>query len=186
MITYAHTKRQSSRSICGIGRNCRSSCTIIFPTWGEGYVTARNPDAVKALVDEIKANGGHAEAAKVDALNETEIDDFLNKVIADNGKLDVVFNGIGVEYSEMGGRPLTTVATFAQFMAPMRKDLRLAISYFKGSSKVYDTNRSEGYNLTSNGCTYPGPSLLMWQALLLPVQLLKGLTRLWPLNGGIV
>ncbi|HXS38265.1 MAG TPA: SDR family oxidoreductase [Flavipsychrobacter sp.] len=85
------------------------------------YVTARNLDAVKALAREIKVIGGSAEAAKVDALNETEIDTFLKKVVADNGKLDVVFNGIAVEYNEMGGRPLTTVATFEQFMAPMEK-----------------------------------------------------------------
>lgn len=85
------------------------------------YVTARNLDAVKALTQEIKANGGNAEAAKVDALNETEIDNFLKKVVADNGKLDIIFNGIAVDYSEMGGRPAATVATLEQFMAPMQK-----------------------------------------------------------------
>ncbi|HWB26020.1 MAG TPA: SDR family oxidoreductase [Chitinophagaceae bacterium] len=85
------------------------------------YVTARNLDAVKALAQEIKSNGGIAEAAKVDALNEAEIDAFLQKVTADNGKLDVVFNGIAVEYSEMGGRPPTTVATLQQFLAPVQK-----------------------------------------------------------------
>lgn len=85
------------------------------------YVTARNLDAVNLLAQEIKANGGRVEAAKVDALNETEIDNFLKKVVAENGKLDIVFNGIGASYSEMGGRPPTTVATFDQFMAPMKK-----------------------------------------------------------------
>lgn len=85
------------------------------------YVTARNHDAVKALAQDIKANGGSAEAAKVDALNETEIDNFLKKVVLDNGKLDIVFNGIGASYSEMGGRPSTTVATLEQFIAPMEK-----------------------------------------------------------------
>src|SRR6185436_16882170 len=85
------------------------------------YVTARNLDAVKALAREIIANGGRAEAVQVDALNEAEIDDFLKKVVSDNGKLDVVFNGIGVGYNEMGGRPPTTLATLEQFMAPMQK-----------------------------------------------------------------
>jgi NAD(P)-dependent dehydrogenase (short-subunit alcohol dehydrogenase family) len=85
------------------------------------YVTARDLNAVTALAREIKANGGNAEAAKVDALNEAEIDGFLKQVVSDNGKLDIVFNGIGISYSEMGGRPPTTVATFEQFMAPMEK-----------------------------------------------------------------
>jgi NAD(P)-dependent dehydrogenase (short-subunit alcohol dehydrogenase family) len=85
------------------------------------YVTARNLDAVNLLAQEIKARGGNVEAAKVDALNETEIDNFLKKVVGDNDRLDVVFNGIGASYSEMGGRPSTTVATFDQFMAPIEK-----------------------------------------------------------------
>src|SRR5579871_4992237 len=79
------------------------------------YVTARNLDAVKALAKEINTSGGSAEAAKVDALNETEIDNFLKRVVSDNGKLDIAFNGIAVDYSEMGGRPSATVATFEQF-----------------------------------------------------------------------
>lgn len=45
------------------------------------YVTVRNFDAVKALTEEIKANGGQAEASIVNALKETEIDNFLKKVI---------------------------------------------------------------------------------------------------------
>ena len=85
------------------------------------YVTARNFDAVHVLAGEIEAGGGYVEAAKVDALNETEIDNFLRKVVSDNGKLDVVFNGIGLSYSEMGGRPPTTELAFEQFMAPMEK-----------------------------------------------------------------
>ncbi|MBZ4190557.1 SDR family NAD(P)-dependent oxidoreductase [Niabella beijingensis] len=85
------------------------------------YVTARNFEVVSQLAREITDNGGWAEAAKVDALKETEIDNFLSKVVADNGRLDVIFNGIGASYSEMGGRPPTTEATFEQFMTPMEK-----------------------------------------------------------------
>lgn len=85
------------------------------------YVTARNEAAVKTLADRIKAAGGRAEAAKVDAQHEAEIESVIKKVVADNGKLDIVFNGIGAGYEEMGGRPPTTQATFEQFMAPMQK-----------------------------------------------------------------
>jgi NAD(P)-dependent dehydrogenase (short-subunit alcohol dehydrogenase family) len=108
------------------------------------YVTARNLDAVKALAQELKANGGRAEAAKVDALNETEIDNFLKKVVADNGKLDVVFNGIAVDYSEMGGRPPTTVATLAQFMAPMEKICGSQFLTSRVAAKYMIQTQSEG------------------------------------------
>ncbi|WPU90940.1 SDR family oxidoreductase [Mucilaginibacter sabulilitoris] len=108
------------------------------------YVTARNLDAVKALAQEISVNGSHAEAVKVDALNETEIDDFLNKVISENGKLDIVFNGIGIDYSEMGGRPPTTVATFEQFMAPMEKICGSQFLTSRVAAKYMMQTQSEG------------------------------------------
>lgn len=108
------------------------------------YVTARNLDAVKALAQEIKNNGGRAEAVDVDALNEAEIDNFLKKVVSDNGKLDVVFNGIGVDYSEMGGRPLTTVATFEQFMAPMEKICGSQFLTSRVAAKYMIQTQSEG------------------------------------------
>jgi NAD(P)-dependent dehydrogenase (short-subunit alcohol dehydrogenase family) len=85
------------------------------------YVTAQNLPAVAALAEEINANGGCAEAGKVNALNETEIDHYLQKVVADNGKLDMVFNGIGSYYKDAGSGTPTTVATFEQFLLPLQK-----------------------------------------------------------------
>jgi len=108
------------------------------------YVTARNLDAVNALADELKANGGHAEAAKVDALDEAEIDVFLQKVIADNGRLDVVFNGIAAEYSEMGGRPPAMAATLEQFMAPFKKICGSQFLTARVAAKHMIQSQSEG------------------------------------------
>jgi NAD(P)-dependent dehydrogenase (short-subunit alcohol dehydrogenase family) len=127
-------RARSSKSKYKHMQNLKDKVAVVFAASGEiagavarsfsqhgakVYVTARNLNAVTALAQEIKTSGGHAEAAKVDALNEIETDNFLKKVVADNGKLDVVFNGIGVNYNEMGGRPPTTTATFKQFMTPM-------------------------------------------------------------------
>ncbi|HEU4551662.1 MAG TPA: SDR family oxidoreductase [Chitinophaga sp.] len=108
------------------------------------YVTARNLNAVNVLAGEIRASGGHAEAAKVNALNEMEIDTFLKKVASDNGRLDVIFNGIGVDYSEMGGRPPTTAATFEQFMAPMEKICGSQFLTSRVAAKYMMQTQSEG------------------------------------------
>jgi 3-oxoacyl-[acyl-carrier protein] reductase len=85
------------------------------------YVTAINLAAVETLAKEINAAGGQAEAGKVDALNETEIDSYLKKVVADNGKLDMVFNGIGSYYKDAGSGTPTTIATFEQFLNPLQR-----------------------------------------------------------------
>lgn len=108
------------------------------------YVTARNTNAVKALAQEINTSGGQAEAATVDALNEVQIDSFIKKVVSDNGKLDVVFNGIGVDYDAMGGRPPTTLATFKQFMAPMETMCGSQFLTSRIAAKYMIQTRSEG------------------------------------------
>jgi NAD(P)-dependent dehydrogenase (short-subunit alcohol dehydrogenase family) len=108
------------------------------------YVTARNLGAVKALAKEISADGGQAEAASVDALNETEIDNFFQKVVADNGKLDVVFNGIGNYYQDAGsGSPSTTV-TFEQFMSPLQKFCGSQFLTSRSAAKYMIQTASEG------------------------------------------
>jgi NAD(P)-dependent dehydrogenase (short-subunit alcohol dehydrogenase family) len=112
------------------------------------YVTARSFDAAKSLAQELKKNGGNVEAAKVDALNETEIDDFLKKVIVDNGKLDIVFNGIGASYDEMGGRPPTTEATFEQFIAPIEKICGSQFLTSRVAAKYMIQTQTEGTILT--------------------------------------
>ena len=85
------------------------------------YVTGRNLSAVKALAGEIKAAGGQAVAGRVDALNESEIETYLQEVVAGNGKLDIVFNGIGSYYKDAGSGTPTTTATFEQFLNPLQR-----------------------------------------------------------------
>jgi NAD(P)-dependent dehydrogenase (short-subunit alcohol dehydrogenase family) len=81
------------------------------------YVSARKPDSVKSLAESIKAKGGWAEAAKVDALNETEIDKYFQKIVKDNGRLDMVFNGIGISISDAGSGIPTMQVPFEQFLS---------------------------------------------------------------------
>ncbi|NIG56542.1 SDR family oxidoreductase [Chitinophaga sp. Cy-1792] len=85
------------------------------------YVTAKNLEKVSALANDINASGGWAEAGMVDAMDETHIDSYLQQVVAANGRLDMVFNGIGSYYKDAGSGTPTTVATFEQFLHPLQK-----------------------------------------------------------------
>lgn len=114
------------------------------------YVTAPNEDAVKALAAEIIANGGQAEAGKVDALNETEIDTYLQKVAADNGKLDIVFNGIGTYYKDAGSGTPTTMATFEQFLNPLQRICGSQFLTSRAAAKYMIQSGSEGTLLLFN------------------------------------
>jgi len=83
------------------------------------YVSARNPDAVKKLAKDIVQHGGQATAAKVDAMNEHEIDQHLQQIVQENGRLDIVFNGIGMNQADMNTGKLAVDISLEQFIQPM-------------------------------------------------------------------
>ena len=56
------------------------------------FLTARNRSAVDALARALVSEGGKAEAAEVDALDEQAIERHLDSVVGKAGRLDVSFN----------------------------------------------------------------------------------------------
>lgn len=60
------------------------------------YVSGRNLNEVKSLSEEINANGSFAKPFQVDSTDKNEIEKFLQQIIDEEGKLDIVFNGIGI------------------------------------------------------------------------------------------
>lgn len=86
----------------------------------EVFLSSRNIDAVNALADEIKAAGGNAHAHQVNALNEAEISGYLRAIFEATGKIDIVFNGIGITPVEGEyGMPFTNMS-FEKFMLPLQ------------------------------------------------------------------
>jgi 3-oxoacyl-[acyl-carrier protein] reductase len=89
------------------------------------FLAGRTLAKVEAVVNEIAATGGAAEAAQVDALDEQAIEDHIAKVVEKAGSIDILFNAIGMQ--DVQGKPLTemsledftrpiTIATRTQFL----------------------------------------------------------------------
>src|SRR5918992_632475 len=65
---------------------------------GEGaklFLTGRHLSPVEAVAKEVVSEGGSAEAAEVDALDEQAVDKHLQSVIEKAGRVDISFNAIG-------------------------------------------------------------------------------------------
>jgi NAD(P)-dependent dehydrogenase (short-subunit alcohol dehydrogenase family) len=58
------------------------------------FLTGRNLKPVAAVASEIVAAGGRAESAKVDALDEREVENHLLSILKNEGSLDISFNAI--------------------------------------------------------------------------------------------
>ena len=85
------------------------------------FLTGRTLDSLKKIADEIIESGGKAEVARVDALNEAEVNSHLQMVIAKAGSVDVSFSAIDFQVVQNVGlieisvddfvRPITIAMT---------------------------------------------------------------------------
>lgn len=73
------------------------------------FLTGRRLKEVEAVAEEIRAAGGKAEAAEVDALNEAAIEKHLSDVEAAVGRIDISFNAVGIPDTTILGLPLAEI-----------------------------------------------------------------------------
>jgi len=82
------------------------------------FVTGRNLPAIEALARQIVADGGRAEAARVDATDEAAIERHLDTLLEKVGRLDISFNESGIAQEGIQGIPLLELSADA-FMRPV-------------------------------------------------------------------
>ncbi|SNT64604.1 NAD(P)-dependent dehydrogenase, short-chain alcohol dehydrogenase family [Streptosporangium subroseum] len=70
------------------------------------FLTGRLQAPVEAVAKDIVSDGGFAEAAEVDALDEQAVGRHLQSVIDQAGRVDISFNAVGVPDLEILGVPL--------------------------------------------------------------------------------
>lgn len=73
------------------------------------FLTGRQAAPVKALAKEIVADGGSAEAAEVDVLDEKAVDKHLQSVIDKEGRIDISFNAAGIPEAKILGASLVDI-----------------------------------------------------------------------------
>jgi NAD(P)-dependent dehydrogenase (short-subunit alcohol dehydrogenase family) len=90
------------------------------------FLTGRRRAPVDAVASDIVSSGGSADAAQVDALDEQAVDEHLQSVIDELGRVDIVFNAVGIPGTKILGVPLVELDA-EQFSLPI---ITYATSYF--------------------------------------------------------
>jgi 3-oxoacyl-[acyl-carrier protein] reductase len=85
------------------------------------FVASRGGAKAEELAASIRAEGGKASAAEVDALDEPQVEDFIERVVTEGGSVDVSFNLIGID--DVQGVPLTEIS-YEDYLQPVAKALR--------------------------------------------------------------
>jgi len=80
------------------------------------FLSGRNLASVQKLADEITASGSKAFAEQVDAMDETAVNNYVNKVVKQAGHIDISFNLIDLQVVQ--GMPLIDM-NVADFTRPV-------------------------------------------------------------------
>lgn len=80
------------------------------------FLAGRRRAPIEAVASEITQAGGAAEAALVDALDQLSVEQHLDEVVKQTGRIDISFNAIGIGHIQ--GMPLVEMA-LAEFTRPI-------------------------------------------------------------------
>jgi NAD(P)-dependent dehydrogenase (short-subunit alcohol dehydrogenase family) len=87
------------------------------------HLTGRDATRLNAVATSIRAEGGAATTAVVDALDERAVDAHLDGIAASGERVDVSFNAIGIPQVGIQGIPLVELSADA-YMTPVMTYLR--------------------------------------------------------------
>ena len=103
------------------------------------FLAGRTEAKLKSVADDIRAAGGRAEAAVVDALDEEAVDRHADAVVAEAGSLDISFNLISHPYTH--GIPLAEMAV-DDFIAPVETAARTTFITARAAARQMIPRRS--------------------------------------------
>lgn len=83
------------------------------------HLSGRGPDSVAGLAGEIQAAGGTAACGIVDATDDGAVGAWVDGIVRETGRIDVVFNAIGLRCAEAGYATRSTTLPLRQFLLPL-------------------------------------------------------------------
>jgi 3-oxoacyl-[acyl-carrier protein] reductase len=119
------------------------------------YLAGRTLERLDAVAERIRAEGGAAETASVDALDERAVDAHADAVVAESGRLDVSFNLIS--HGDVQGTPLADM-TYEDFERPVGTALRTNFLTSRAAAR-HMTGQGYGTILMFGGYGDPKPRL---------------------------
>ncbi|OQP64065.1 short-chain dehydrogenase [Niastella vici] len=133
-----------------------STIASAFATEGATvFLAGRNINSLQKIKNEIIKNGGKAEAAQVDALNEQSVATHIHEIVSKHGTVDISFNLIGFEVKQ--NIPLIEL-TLDDFVHPITTAMTTHFLTATAAARVMAQQRSGvilSLSSTPGGIGYP-------------------------------
>jgi 3-oxoacyl-[acyl-carrier protein] reductase len=83
------------------------------------FLAGRTRSRVEDVARQIAAAGGHGQVATVDALDDAAVNTYLDRIVKQTGRIDVVFNATGPLAREYGNGKHAANLNVDEFMVPL-------------------------------------------------------------------
>ncbi len=159
--------------IYGGGGNIGGAAARAFAREGARvFLAGRTASSLEDVAADVRSNGGVADTSVVDALEESQVNAFVDDVIARTGKLDISFNVI--DYRDVQ-KPLTEI-TLDEFQQPIVTATRTQFLTTSAAAR-HMIPQGSGVILTFGGSgpqTFPGLG-----GFKIALDAVEGLRRQW-------
>jgi NAD(P)-dependent dehydrogenase (short-subunit alcohol dehydrogenase family) len=106
--------------VFGAGGSIGSAVAKEFAVEGaEVFLSGRTKSSVEALAKQIAANGGTAHAAAIDTLDDAVVNRYIDGIVKQAGKVDVILDFAGPLAKEYGNGKLAVDLPVEEFIVPL-------------------------------------------------------------------
>jgi 3-oxoacyl-[acyl-carrier protein] reductase len=106
--------------VFGAGGSIGTSVAKEFAKEGaEVFLSGRTKPTVEAVAAQITANGGRAHAAAIDTFDDAAVNQYVDGIVKQTGKIDIILDAAGPLAKEYGNGKLAVDLPIDQFMIPL-------------------------------------------------------------------
>lgn len=139
--------------IYGAGGSIGGAVARSFASEGaRAFLAGRNQTTLDQVAQDIRSDGGEADTAVVDALDEQAVDEFVDAVVEETGRIDISFNLIGIGDVQ---EPLTEISV-GDFLQPITTAMRTQFLTTRAAAR-HMIERESGVILTFGGSNPDAP-----------------------------
>jgi len=107
-------------AVFGAGGSIGTAVAKGFAAEGaEVFLSGRTKSSIEAVAKQIAAAGGRAHTAAVDTLDDAAVNHYIDGIVAQTGKLDVVLDAAGPHAKEYGNGKNALDLTVGEFLVPL-------------------------------------------------------------------
>ncbi|HEX8892899.1 MAG TPA: SDR family oxidoreductase [Terriglobales bacterium] len=106
--------------VFGAGGSIGSAVAKEFAAEGaEVFLSGRTKSNIEAVANKVEAKGGRAHAATIDTTDDAAVNQYIDGIVKQTGKIDIILDAAGPLAKEYGNGKLAVDLPIDQFMVPI-------------------------------------------------------------------